>query len=221
MTALELEEVTPDASIADLEKRWGISRNALKARAKALGIELQRKGPTLTVWPGDRIHDGDRFNEHLKSGAAMASFPGVVAVTPHGGSDAAQLAVTPHGGGGDQLAVLAAAISAAMPAPAVDPLARARGLAEVADAALVLTNGDLESLLGQGISSWKEGHLAYGYQFHRHQQGRQVLWTVSRAVTATPDSRQLASSKRVGFLAEPPVAARHAITVQAISLPFV
>jgi hypothetical protein len=221
VTALELEEVTPDASIADLEKRWGISRNALKARAKALGIELQRKGPTLTVWPGDRIHDGDRFNEHLKSRAAMASFPGVVAVTPHGGSDAAQLAVTPHGGGGDQLAVLAAAISAAMPAPAVDPLARARGLAEVADAALVLTNGDLESLLGQGISSWKEGHLAYGYQFHRHQQGRQVLWTVSRAVTATPDSRQLASSKRVGFLAEPPVAARHAITVQAISLPFV
>ena len=221
MTALELEEVTPDASIADLEKRWGISRNALKARAKALGIELQRKGPTLTVWPGDRIHDGDRFNEHLKSGAAMASFPGVVALPPHGGSDAAQLAVTPHGGSGDQLAVLAAAISAAMPAPAVDPLARARGLAEVADAALVLTNGDLESLLGQGISSWKEGHLAYGYQFHRHQQGRQVLWTVSRAVTATPDSRQLASSKRVGFLAEPPVAARHAITVQAISLPFV
>ncbi len=222
MTALELEEVAPDASIADLEKRWGISRNALKARAKALGIELQRKGPTLTVWPGDRVADGDRLDAHCKAGGALASFPGALAVTPQGGSDSSQLAVTPQGGSDStQLAVLAAAISAAMPAPAVDPLARARGLAEVADAALVLTNGDLESLLGQGISSWKEGHLAYGYQFHRHQQGRQVLWTVSRAVTATPDSRQLASSKRVGFLAEPPVAARHAITVQAVSLPFV
>jgi hypothetical protein len=63
-----------DASVADLERRWGISRNALKARAKALGIELQRKGPTLTVWPGDRIADGDRLDEHCKAGGALRTF---------------------------------------------------------------------------------------------------------------------------------------------------
>jgi hypothetical protein len=61
-------------SIAELEKRWGISRNALKARAKAIGVELQRKGPTLTVWPGDRIRDGVRLDQHCKAGGSLASF---------------------------------------------------------------------------------------------------------------------------------------------------
>ena len=218
MTALELEEVLPDISIAELEKRWGISRNALKARAKALGVELQRKGPTLTVWPGDRVADGDRLDAHCKAGGAMASFPGTVAVTPQGGSDS-QIAVTSHDG--SQLAVLAAAVAAAMPQPVVDPLTRARGLAEAADAALVLTNDDIAALLGQGVSSWKDGHLAYGYQFSRHKQGTQVLWTVSRAVTAAPDRQLPAQAKRVGFLAEPPVAARQTINVSAVSLPVI
>jgi hypothetical protein len=63
-----------DVSIAELERRWGISRNALKARAKALGIELQRKGPTLTTWSGDRVADGDRLDVHCKAGGSLASF---------------------------------------------------------------------------------------------------------------------------------------------------
>ena len=61
-------------SIAELEKRWGISRNALKARAKAIDVELQRIGPTLTVWPGDRIHDGVLLDLHCKAGGSLASF---------------------------------------------------------------------------------------------------------------------------------------------------
>jgi len=63
-----------DVSVSDLEKRWGISRNALKARAKALGVELQRKGPTLTTWPGDRIADGDHLDAHCKAGGALRTF---------------------------------------------------------------------------------------------------------------------------------------------------
>jgi hypothetical protein len=185
MAAIDLEEVRPDESIADLEKRWAISRNALKARAKALGVELIRKGPTLTVWPGGRISEADRLDAHLKAGGAMASFPGAVtegsapAVTPHGGSASSQLAATPKP---DQLAALASALVAAMPQQSADPLQRARGLAEAADAELVLTNDDLAALLGQGVSGWRDGHQGYGYVFHRHQQGRQVLWTVGRAL---------------------------------------
>jgi hypothetical protein len=218
VTALELEEVQPDISIAELERRWGISRNALKARANALGIKLQRKGPTLTVWPGDRIADGDRLDEHCKAGGALASFPGAVAVTPHDGSDT-QLAVTPQDvTDSSQLAVLAAAIAGAMPSPPADPLRRARGLAEAADAGLVLANDDMAALLGQGVSSWRDGHLAYGYAFHRHVQGRQVLWTVTRAVTATPDSRQTPAARAVGFIAEP-VVNRQTINVSAVALP--
>jgi hypothetical protein len=223
VTALELEEVQPDQSIADLERRWGISRNALKARAKALGVELIRKGPTLTVWPGDRVGDGDRLHEHCKAGGAMATFPGAVSVTPQASSDSSQLAVTPQGvTDGSQLAVLAAALAGAMPQPPADPLQRARGLAEAADAGLVLTATDLAALLGHGVTSWRDGHLAYGYRFARHQQGRQVLWTVGRAVTAAPDSRQTPAARAVGFLAEPPVAAAmQTINVQAVSLPFI
>lgn len=221
MTALELEEIQPDVSIADLERRWGISRNALKARAKALGVELERKGPTLTVWPGNRVGDGDRLDAHCKTGGALATFPGTVAVTPHGRSDS-QLAVTPQDGSdSSQLAVLAAALAGAMPSPTADPLQRARGLAEVADAALVLTTTDLAELLGQGVSSWRDGHLAYGYRFTRHQQGRQVLWTVTRAVTAAPDARLTPTTRSVGFLADPPVSAVQTINVQAVSLPFI
>lgn len=219
MTALELEEIQPDISIAELEKRWGISRNALKARAKSLGIELQRKGPTLTVWPGDRVADGDRLDEHCKAGGALASFPGAVSVTPHDGSDG-QLAVTPQGvTDSSQLAVLAAALAGAMPSPPADPLQRARGLAETADAGLVLTATDLGALLGHGVTGWRDGHLAYGYRFSRHKQGTQVLWTLTRAVTAAPDTTQTPPARSVGFLADPPVAAFHTINVSAVSLP--
>jgi hypothetical protein len=219
VTALELEEIQPDISIAELERRWSISRNALKARAKSLGIELQRKGPTLTVWPGDRIADGDRLDEHCKAGGALATFPGAVAVTPHDVSDS-PLALTPQGvTDTSQLALLAAAIAGALPSPPADPLQRARGLAEAADAGLVLTATDLGALLGHGVASWRDGHLAYGYRFTRHQQGRQVLWTVNRAVTAAPDTRQTPAARAVGFLAEPPVAARQTINVSAVALP--
>ena len=74
MTALEPEEVIPSVSVAELERRWNISRNALKARAKAIGVVLTRQGPTLTTWPGDRLNDGDRLDLHLKAGGAMATF---------------------------------------------------------------------------------------------------------------------------------------------------
>lgn len=213
MRALDAELVTPDESIADLEKRWGISRNALKARARALGVELIRQGPTLTVWPGDRIAEADRLDAHLKAGGAMASFPGVAgsdgsqaAVTPQGGSDSSKLAVS---GKTDQLAVLAAAVAAAMPQAPVDPLARARGLAEAADNALVLCNEDLSALLGQGVSAWSDGTERFGYRFRRHQQGRQVLWVVERAVAVSGKLAAVSGrAKRVGFATAEVVEAR-------------
>jgi hypothetical protein len=99
---------------------------------------------------------------------------------------------------GEQLAALMAAMQ-----PAADPLQRARGLAEAADNALTLTNDDLSALLGQGVSSWRDGHEAFGYRFHRHQQGRQVLWQIARALTTTSRPALTAAvgtrNRRVGF----------------------
>ena len=96
-----------------------------------------------------------------------------------------------------QLAALVQAMQ-----PQVDPLQRARGLREAADDGLVLTSADLSALLGQGVSSWDDGTERFGYRFHRHQQGRQVLWTVERAITTGRPALSAAAGgkgKRVGF----------------------
>ena len=213
MTALELEEIQPDVSIAELERRWGISRNALKARAKALGVELQRKGPTLTVWPGDRVADGDRLDAHCKAGGSLASFPGSVAVTPQAISDSSQLAVTPQDG--SQLALLAAAVAAAMPSAPVDPLRRAKALAEAAELGVVLSSVELAEVVGMSpatVSSWPDGHSPRpGFTLRREKAGAAVWWTVERQGAPISNVRAI-GGRTVGF--------GSCLTVEAVALPY-
>lgn len=206
-------DVAPaDVSIRDLEQRWGLSRNGLKARARALGVELIRVSSTLTTWPGAFVELGERLHDHLQAGQPMGTFPGLKPATHDGkptavAADAMAIVKAP----GSDLAALVAAIREAASAPVADPLLRARGLAEAADSALVLTPADLTALLGQGVTSWRSGHEAYGYRFERHHQGRQVLWTVARALTPSAPARMRSLSgadpaasgeRRVGFAAE-------------------
>lgn len=80
-----------DLSIRDLEKRWGNSRYGLKARARALGVELIRVSSTLTTWPGAFVELGERLHDHLQSGQPMGPFPGL---TP-GPVDGSAAAATP------------------------------------------------------------------------------------------------------------------------------
>ena len=219
MTALDLEEILPDASIADLERRWGISRNALKARAKALGIELQRKGPTLTVWPGNQVADGDRLDSHCKAGGSLASFPGAVSVTPQASSDSSQLAVTPGLSltpqDGSQLALLAAAVAAAMPTAPVDPLRRAKALAEAAELGVALSSLELAELVGMSpatVSSWPDGHSPRpGFTLRREKAGAAVWWMVDRQGAPISSVRAI-GGRTVGFGSY--------LTVEAVALPF-
>jgi hypothetical protein len=126
--------------------------------------------------------------------AALVSAISQVAATP---------AADPLARARDLAALVSAISQVAAMQPAADPLARARGLAEAADNGLVLTNDDLSSLLGQGVSSWRDGHLAFGYAFRRHQQGRQVLWQIARAITTTSRPALTAAvgtrNRKVGF----------------------
>jgi hypothetical protein len=86
-------DVAPAAlSIRDLEKWSGISRNGLKARARALGVELNRVSSTLTTWPGAFIELAERLHEHLQSGQPMGPLPGL---TP-GLVDGSAAAATPE-----------------------------------------------------------------------------------------------------------------------------
>ena len=223
MTALEPEEIQPDVSIAELERRWEISRNALKARAKALGIELQRKGPTLTTWPGDRVADGDRLDVHCKANGSLASFPGAVSVTPQASSDSSQLAVTPQGvSDGSQLAVLAAAVVAAMPAAPVDPLRRAKALAEAAELKVALSSPELAEVLGMSpatISGWMDGHSPRpGFSLRREKVGNAVWWTVERQSDTASNVHSFASS-RPNSLGGRSVGFSSYLTVEAVALP--
>ena len=63
-------------SLPELEQRWSISRNALKARAQMLDIELIKISSTCTLWPHDSIAIGDALNAHLKGGNSSKSFYG-------------------------------------------------------------------------------------------------------------------------------------------------
>jgi len=223
VTALELEEIQPEVSIAELERRWGISRNALKARAKALGIDLQRKGPTLTTWPGDRVSDGDRLDEHCRAKGSLASFPGAVSVTPQAGSDSSQLAVTPAVSDGSQLAVLAAAVVAAMPAAPVDPLRRAKAIAEAAELKVALSSPELAEVLGMSpatVSSWADGHSPRpGFTLRREKAGAAVWWTVERQSDTVSNVHSFASS-RPNSLGGRSVGFNSYLTVEAVALPY-
>lgn len=65
---------------------------------------------------------------------------------------------------------------------AADPLARAQGLAEAADKALVLSTDELVALGVKGDEGFSDGHLVYCYVFSKHTQRNRTLWTVERAI---------------------------------------
>jgi predicted DNA-binding transcriptional regulator AlpA len=69
-------EALPDLTLAQCCERWKVkSRNAVKARAKALGVELEVVSSTCTIWPGEHVALGDALAEHLKTrGNTLADF---------------------------------------------------------------------------------------------------------------------------------------------------
>ena len=169
MTPPEPLEALPDLTLSEAGERWGVSsRNSVKARAAALGVELRRESSTRTVWPAEFVPLGDRLAEHLQHGGTLASFPGAMpsVTAPTAGSDgvsqtapmapgdgskgprrSAGLSLTAPTAGSDGLAALAQLAAAlAPPPPPADPLAVARGLAEAAQLGAWLTTAELARL---------------------------------------------------------------------------
>ncbi|MCP9824497.1 hypothetical protein [Synechococcus sp. EJ6-Ellesmere] len=161
-------DTTPaDVSIKELETRWKLSRNGLKARARALGVELRRVSSTLTVWPGEFLELGERLHEHLDKKQPMGTFPGL-APTPGSAGTAHPLP--------------------SVPAPA-DPLARARALAAAADEDLPLVSDELAAVLGvppEAIDSLKSGAMVRGFRLRRGGgRGAAGYWRVERCWRAS------------------------------------
>jgi hypothetical protein len=212
----------PDVPLRDLEQRWGLSRNGLKARARALGVELKRVSSTLTTWPGNYVDLGDQLDDHLKAGKPMGTFPGI-APTDGTTANSASSITKASGINAEGLALaLAQAMgktTLSLPAPPVDPLRRARALAECADAGLVVTSADLTKLGVSGINKFQDGEREYGYIFHKHKQKNIDLWTIERAIgkaASASSMTALTGKASIGFGA---IEARYQTIVSAIELP--
>jgi hypothetical protein len=186
-------EATFDLTLADCCDRWGISRNAVKSRAAALGVELRRESSTRTVWPGEDLALGDRLHDHLRQGGTLASFP--EALPPAGGTSDRSLAPagassdTPGGlslppVGATSGEAIAALILAAREALPPDPLAVPRALAAAADEALPLTSAELAHLLGESVEALEQrraGFILRGFRLERRGRGEGRAWYVTRA----------------------------------------
>lgn len=217
--------------MADLAGRWGVTANTVSRRLAFLGIKPIRQGNYRFLDP-EQLEQAEALHHHILSGKPQESFPLpdqgegrlVARRVPAAGQVVPQVAT-------EQLAALVAAMGQLMPSPAADPLQRARGLAEAADNGLVLDNSELRALGVVGVAGQPDQTVdAHGYRFRRHQPagpGGRVLWTVERLLgqpatsPATRHTTSPATSRTVGFLSEPPIAAAmQTITVAAVSLPF-
>jgi hypothetical protein len=168
----EALEALPDLTLADCCERWNVSsRNAIKARAKALGVELRRESSTRTVWPAEHLPLGDDLAEHLKTPRGTLANFGRSLTPPADGSDGVSplapapskgrpvASLTPPAGGTDGLMALAQ-MAMALRLPA-DPLSVPRALREAAEMGAWLSNRELADLLGMSaatVRGWADGH---------------------------------------------------------------
>ena len=209
-----MDTLTP---MAELASRWGITANTVSRRLAFLGIKPERQG-NLRYITAEQLALGDDLQSHIVSGKPMELFPR--ADQPEGG-----LVTRRVSGSGlvtgqvEQMAAMAAAMAAAMPAAPVDPLRRAKALAEAAELGVALSSMELAEVLGMSpatVSSWADGHQPRpGFKLLRCKQkpGGAVWWVVQRD-GATASIRAIAgaaSGRSVGFGA--------CLAVEAVSLP--
>jgi hypothetical protein len=191
----EAVEALPDLTLGECCQRWGVnSRNAIKARAKALGVELRRESSTRTVWPSEHLPLGDDLAEHLQKGGTLASFGRSLTPPADGTEGGGALAaeprkVRPIPSGGPSLtppadgtdALMALAQLALSLRPAADPLAVPRGLQEASELGAWLSTRELAELVGMApatVRGWGEGHSPRpGFRLVRKTE-RGVWWQV-------------------------------------------
>lgn len=168
-------------SQAELAQRWGVSSRTVNRRLLFLGIKPQRRGRHHYLNP-EQVVLLERFHQHLSQGKDSDSFnrqaheaPEVEVVR----AEEPNQEITPQ-----QLTTLARALMAQRapsPEPEPDPLERSRRLGAAAAEGLVRTSKELSTVLGHGVSSWRNGREDYGFRFKRHKQQGKVLWSVEHS----------------------------------------
>jgi len=72
-------DLSPEASpyglkLKDCEKRWGLTCNAVKNRAKFLRVKIKRPSSVSSYWPWDDLALGDELHSWIKRGNSMRDF---------------------------------------------------------------------------------------------------------------------------------------------------
>jgi hypothetical protein len=205
-----MDTLTP---MAELATRWGITANTVSRRLAFLGIKPERQG-NLRYITAEQLAQGDALQGHIVSGKPMELFPRASQL--EGGLVARRVA-----GGGlvagqvEQMAAMAAAMAAAMPSAPMDPLRRAKALAEAAELGVALSSLELAEVLGMSpatVSSWPDGHSPRpGFTLRREKAGAAVWWMVERQGAPISNVRAI-GGRTVGF--------GSCLTVEAVALPY-
>ena len=154
----------------------------MKARAKALGVELKRVSSTLTTWPGEFLDLGEQLHQHLQEGNPMGTFPGLPPAISDGTEGAVPASKALAKAAPAELVALVTAIRETA-LPAADPLAVPRALAAAADEALPLSTTELAELLQmpeQEMEALSSGATIRGFRLRRRGRGRGQAWLVER-----------------------------------------
>ena len=169
-------EALPDLTLGECCERWGVSsRNSVKARAAALGVELRRESSTRTVWPAEHLALGDELAEHLKKpGGTLANFgrsltppadgtdgDGPLVLEPRKGRPVPSQAPSPTSPADGTDGLMALAQMAMALRPPADPLAVPRALQEASELGAWLSTRELADLVRMApgtVRGWRDGH---------------------------------------------------------------
>ncbi len=179
-----------DLGLSELCDRWEVSRNAVKARARALGVELRRESSTRTVWPSEHLHLGDELHEHLKRPkATLANYSGPrLEPLPAAPLAAPERRSVPSGsaGSGEAMAALVAMVAAMKPAaPPPDPLATVERLHRAAELGAWLKTSEVAKVARCSASTvrnkWHDGYeLRPGLLVRCREVDGRVWWRIVR-----------------------------------------
>ena len=178
-----------DINLLELEEMWELSRNAVKNRAKALGIKLRRPSHNVTTWPAEFLEAGQDLDRWIKDGNALADHP-AVSKAPTLAAVPSPAPLAPVKAQASDLVTLLEAVQVISQSPAVsDPLAVAQGLRAAADNELTLTGQEMATLLGKKSMHTKDdgSEPRPGYMIKRvHHRTRKAnkslttFWEVAR-----------------------------------------
>jgi hypothetical protein len=141
--------------MAELASKWGVTPNTVSRRLAFLGIKPERQG-NLRYITADQLALGDELQHHITSGKPMELFR--IVNKPEGGLVTRRVK---EGGLVTGQVEQVAAMAALMPTAPVDPLRRAKALAEAAELKVALSSPELAEVLGMSpatVSSWADRH---------------------------------------------------------------